>query len=173
MELRQTRAADWEALRELRLRALADAPNAFASTLGQEAAFPEEVWRQWAQGGPASAAFLAGEGGADIGMAAIFAAPNASGRMHLVAMWVDPHYRHRGVGRALVGQAVRWAEERQACEVSLWVADHNTAAWTLYERVGFRPTGARQPLPSNPALTESLLRLALMRSTAAVQRPAP
>jgi ribosomal protein S18 acetylase RimI-like enzyme len=45
--------------------------------------------------------------------------------------------------------------------VVLWVADHNTAARFLYERVGFRPTGERQPLPSNPALTESLLRLPL------------
>ena len=40
MEIRQARAADWEALRKLRLRALADAPDAFASTLQKEAAFP-------------------------------------------------------------------------------------------------------------------------------------
>jgi ribosomal protein S18 acetylase RimI-like enzyme len=44
------------------------------------------------------------------------------------------------------------------------VADHNRAAWTLYEQIGFRPTGERQPLPSNPTLTESLLRPPLERS---------
>ncbi len=47
----------------------------------------------------------------------------------------------------------------------LWVADHNIPAWLLYERVGFQPTGERQPLPSNAALTESLLCLSLNRST--------
>jgi len=92
-------------------------------------------------------------------MAAIFAEPSAPRRMQLVAMWVDPRHRRRGVARALVDQAVRWADQRQAREVILWVTDQNAAARTLYERVGFRPTGERQPLPSNPALTQSLLRL--------------
>jgi hypothetical protein len=46
MEARQAQAADWQALRQLRLRALADAPDAFASTLEAELAFPDEVWRQ-------------------------------------------------------------------------------------------------------------------------------
>jgi ribosomal protein S18 acetylase RimI-like enzyme len=161
MEPRQARAVDWKALRQLRLRALADAPDAFASTLEAEVAFPDEVWRQRAEGGPASANFIAREGGVDVGLAAVFAEPDAPGRMHLVSMWVDPGYRRRGVARALVDQAVRWAAERRAREVILWVADQNTAARRLYERIGFRPTGERQPLPSNPALSESLLRLPL------------
>jgi ribosomal protein S18 acetylase RimI-like enzyme len=165
MEVRQARAADWEALRELRLWALADAPDAFASTLEQEAAFPEQVWRLRAEGGEGSVNFIASEGDAGIGMAAIFAVANVPGRAHLVGMWVDPQHRRRGVAQALVEQAVCWAEERQAREVILWVADHNIPARMLYERVGFRPTGERQPLPSNPVLMESLLRLSLNRST--------
>ena len=124
-------------------------------------AYPDEVWRQRAEGGATSANFIAREGGVDVGLAAVFAEPDAPGRMHLVSMWVDPRYRRRGVARALVDQAVGWAAERRAHEVILWVADHNTAARRLYERIGFQPTGARQPLPSNRARTESLLRLCL------------
>jgi GNAT superfamily N-acetyltransferase len=131
MEVRPARADDWEALRELRLRALADAPDAFASTLEAELAFPAEEWRRRSAGGPASARFIAREGGSGVGLAAIFAEPATPGRMHLVSMWVDPRHRRRGVTRA------------------------------LYERAGFRPTGERQPLPSNPELTESMLRLHL------------
>lgn len=161
MEVRQTGAADWEVLRELRLRALADAPDAFASTLEKEAAFLEEVWRQRAEGGAGSGSFIACEDGGGIGMARIFAEADTPGRMHLVGMWVDPRHRRRGVAKALVEQAVRWAEERRAREVILWVVDRNLPARRLYERAGFRPTGERQPLPSNPALTESLFRLSL------------
>jgi hypothetical protein len=77
MEVRQARAADWETLRELRLRALADAPDAFASTLRKEAEFPEQVWRQRAEGAAGSVNFIACEDGAGIGMAAIFTVANA------------------------------------------------------------------------------------------------
>ena len=164
MEVRQAQAADWETLRQLRLRALADAPDAFASTLEAEVAFPDEVWRQRAEGGPASATVIAREGGVDVGLVRVFAEPDVPGRMHLVSMWVDPNYRRRGVARALVAQAVRWAAERGAREVSLWVADHNTAARRLYEQLGFRPTAERQPLPSNSARSESRLRLPLVGS---------
>jgi ribosomal protein S18 acetylase RimI-like enzyme len=165
MKVRQARAADWEALRALRLRALADAPEAFASTLEKEAAFPDDIWRQRAEGGPMLANFIAHKDGVDVGLAAIFAEPNAPGRMHLVSMWVDPRCRRQGAARALVDRAVGWAADRQAREVVLWVVDRNTAARSLYERMGFRPTGEHKPLSSNPARTESLLRLTLEGST--------
>jgi ribosomal protein S18 acetylase RimI-like enzyme len=161
MEARQAQAADWEALRQLRLRALADAPDAFASTLEAEVAFPDEVWRQRAEGDPGSVTFIAREGGVDVGLVRVSAEPDIPGRMHLVSMWVDPGHRRQGVARALVAQGVRWAAERGGRELSLWVADHNTAARRLYERLGFRPTAERQPLPSNPARSESRLRLPL------------
>lgn len=161
MEVRQARAADWETLRDLRLRALADAPDAFASTLEKEAAFPERVWRQRAEGEVGSASFIAYVDGAGIGMARIFTEADAPGRMHLVGMWVAPRHRRRGVAQTLVEHAVRWAEERRASEVILWVVDRNLPARRLYERAGFQPTGERQPLPSNPALTESRFRRSL------------
>jgi ribosomal protein S18 acetylase RimI-like enzyme len=181
MEIRDTRAADWQALRRLRLRALADAPGAFASTLEAELAFPDEVWRQRAGEDLAAATFIAGEGGTDIGLARIFAEPDPPGRVHLVSMWVDPGHRRRGVARALIGRAIRWASEDQADEMILWVADRNAAARRLYEGIGFQRTGERQPLPSDPAQSESLMCLPLPRPTeggagpgrAGFQRPGP
>ena len=161
VEVQQVHAADWEELRELRLRALADAPNAFASTLEKEAAFPDDVWRQRTQGGRASANFIARADGVGVGMAAVIPEPTAPGRMQLVGMWVDPRHRRRGLAQTLIRQAVRWSREHQARELILWVAENNTAARMLYESVGFQPAGARQPLPSNPAIDELLLRLPL------------
>jgi ribosomal protein S18 acetylase RimI-like enzyme len=161
VEARRARAADWEALRQLRLRALADAPDAFASTLDAEVAFPAETWRRRAEGGPASATFIAGQDGVDVGLAGVFAEPGPPGRMHLISMWVDPRHRRQGVARALIDLVIGWAAERRASEVVLWVADQNDAARRLYDRLGFRPTGECQPLPSNPARSESRMRLPL------------
>jgi RimJ/RimL family protein N-acetyltransferase len=160
VEVRRVQAADWEELRELRLRALADAPHAFASTPAREAAFPDEVWRQRAQGGPAAANFIVCADGVGVGMTAVIAEPDP-GRVQLAGMWVDPRHRRRGIAQALIGQAVRWSRDHQARELVAWVAEDNTAARRLYAQVGFRPVGVRQPLPSNPAIEELLLRLPL------------
>lgn len=43
--VRRFRADEWRAYRALRLRALADSPDAFGSTLEREAAFPDGDWR--------------------------------------------------------------------------------------------------------------------------------
>jgi GNAT superfamily N-acetyltransferase len=158
MEVRVAGAADWRELRAVRLRALAGAPDAFASTLAEERTLPDGVWRERAASGPTAASFVAVDGGAGVGMATIFVEPDVPGRAHLVAMWVDPPYRRHGVATALIGGALRWAGERRAREVVLWVADGNAPARALYGREGFHPTGERQPLPSNPALTESMWR---------------
>src|SRR4030095_5667484 len=107
----------------LRLRALAAAPGAFASTLEAGLRFSDDIWRQRAGDDREAATFVASEGGADIGLARIFAEAEPPGRTHLVSMWVDPAHRRRGGARALIDRAVRWAAERHAEEVILWVAD--------------------------------------------------
>ena len=45
IEVRQATAEDWPAVRAVRLRALADAPGAFASRLEDERDRPESAWR--------------------------------------------------------------------------------------------------------------------------------
>ncbi len=76
--------------------------------------------------------------------------------VHLVALWVEPAARGRGVGRALVDALVDWALERNAARVELWVVDDNPAA-SVYAAAGFVRSGTRQPVPYAPAGTESLL----------------
>jgi GNAT superfamily N-acetyltransferase len=93
-------------------------------------------------------------------VAAVITEPD-SGRLQLVGMWVDPRHRRHGVAQALISHAVRWSRDHQARELIAWVAETNAAARRLYARSGFRPAGARQPLPSNPAVDELLLRLPL------------
>jgi hypothetical protein len=42
--IRNIEERDWELARALRLRSLAEDPDAFASTLAQEAAFDDAIW---------------------------------------------------------------------------------------------------------------------------------
>jgi ribosomal protein S18 acetylase RimI-like enzyme len=158
VEVQRVRDDEWQDLRDIRLRALADAPAAFASTLEREAAFADEVWRQRARGGAASANFIVREEGVAIGMAAVIT-ESTPGRVQLVGMWVDPGHRRHGVAQALIAEAVRWSRQHWARELIAWVVETNTAARRLYERIGFRPANERQPLPSDPTVEEVLLSL--------------
>ena len=160
MRVRRLREEDWEALRELRLRALEDAPYAFASTLERERDFVEDRWRTRAGRGwigDNGATFFAEHEARTVGLASAFPDEDRPA-VHLVAMWVDPSGRRLGAGTALIEAVVEWARDRGADEVALWVTETNRAAIALYERTGFEPTGERQPLPSDPALMERQMR---------------
>lgn len=57
---------------------------------------------------------------------------------------VDPQQRGRGIARRLMEHAFGVAREQGAEFVALEVRASNTAAITLYERLGFARTGVRQ-----------------------------
>jgi hypothetical protein len=48
-EVRRLTPEDWEIFRDVRLMALADAPEAFASSLEREQNYDEARWRDWMQ----------------------------------------------------------------------------------------------------------------------------
>jgi len=139
---------DWRALRAVRLAALAEAPTAFGSTVRREQDFDEDRWRAWAR---SAAMFVAVAGESSVGIAAGVAG-KSGGERKLVAMWVSPGWRGRDVALRLMSSVIDWAGVEGAERVTLWVAEGNESARRLYERRGFRFTGGRKPLPSNPAL---------------------
>jgi ribosomal protein S18 acetylase RimI-like enzyme len=159
-ELRAVGADGWQAMRDIRLDALREAPYAFASTYAREAAYPEETWRERARSGNSIVAYLPELGSGPVGLVAgIQEVPDV---LELVSMWVRPQARGRQVGSALVEAIVERARSGQLPQVHLWVTESNKPARRLYERCGFSPTGERQPLPSDPSLME----LAMARAVA-------
>jgi len=148
--VRATTITDRQALREIRLQALRDAPYAFASTHAREGAFADDEWRGRATRDGSFLAFLPEVSPAGLG-AGYLAAPDTA---ELVGMYVRPRARGRGVGEAIIEAVAGWAVQRGAATVHLWVTETNKPARMLYERCGFTVTAERQPLPSNPALGE-------------------
>jgi ribosomal protein S18 acetylase RimI-like enzyme len=151
-ELRTVGADDWQTMRDIRLEALREAPYAFASTYAREAAYPEQTWRERAASGNSILAYLPEFDRAPVGLVASL--QEIPDQLELVSMWVRPQARGRGIGQALVEAVVGWARARGASRVHLWVTESNGHARLLYERCGFRPTAERQPLPSDPEVTE-------------------
>ncbi len=135
---------DWRSLRSLRLQALQDAPDAFASTWEDEAKMPDAKWR----GRLASkdhATFLVSEADNDYGLAVGGPYGDDAG---LYAMWIAPAFRGRGGAGKLIEAVAVWAAEKGFRRLLLDVADANNAAISLYERHGFSPTGHRSCLPA-------------------------
>jgi GNAT superfamily N-acetyltransferase len=155
--VRKATLQDWRALRGIRLTALRDAPDAFGSTYAEQAALPPEYWQRLAANGAMFLAFLPGQADplsqADpVGLAGGYS--EEPGVAEIVSMFVRPGARGQGVGEALIDAVAGWAADNGLATLHLWVTDTNGPAIALYERCGFKPTGERQPLPSNPALDE-------------------
>lgn len=142
---------DWRVWRDVRLAALEEAPDAFASTLARELAFGKEIWRGRMSGPGVHVMSFASR--QPMGIAATFV-PDPSAAPELVSMWVRPEWRSRRVGAALVTEVLAWARENRYGEVRLWVVEGNTAALRLYENTGFVLSGRSQPHATDPETTE-------------------
>ena len=156
---------DWERLRDLRLRALLDAPEAFGSTHEDEAARTEEDWRAFAagwEGAARQAAFVAVDGaGRWIGLAVGVVQDADTSLANLYAMWVDPAVRGLGAGRLLVDTITAWAAGTGAERLELCVTEANDPAVHLYRTAGFEPTGGRDVLRPGSDVATITLRRAL------------
>ena len=160
VEIRPIRCEDWRQLRAVRLRALADAPQAFGSTLAREEQFADDVWIARAQrsaAGETACTFVAVLDDQFHGLAGVFLSEQDLTLAEFVSFWVDPAHRCQGIGLRLMRAAEQWARDAGAGRLELWVTQNNAAAGSLYERTGFSDTGRRQPLPSHPWLQEMLM----------------
>jgi GNAT superfamily N-acetyltransferase len=161
VELRRLRADEGPQLRAVRLRALRDAPSAFASTAEAEEAQPSGDWELAAARRATSdteATFVAVDGGTWVGLAGAYVTGDPARSVELVSMWTAPEHRGEGIGRGLVEAVIAWASSVGAETVGLCVTEGNHPATRLYDQTGFEATGECRPLPSDPARTEVRMR---------------
>jgi len=150
---------DWPIYRDLRLCALADAPDAFGSTHAEESQRTDDIWAarlaapalgSHLQGWP----FAAEVDGTPVGLAWV----RMEGAVAwLYQVWVAPEARGRGVGAALLDAAIGWARARKATALHLDVTAGGGAAARLYRRMGFVDVGAPVPMPGRTTFEQAMV----------------
>jgi len=125
-------------LRELRLRSLAESPDAFGQSHAEASQRPDLEWirnaRQSSHGD--NRIWLLAERAAEpVGL--VQGRKRRPGTLLLFSMWVEPDARRLGIGRALIGSLESWAVEWGGQETILWVYGGNTIAIRFYDKLGF------------------------------------
>lgn len=164
--IRRIRPDDGPLLRQMRLRALSESPEAFAGTFADEQRRPASHWAAIAaQGarGDDRVTFLAFDGDECVGIVGGYRPEERPSERQLVSLWVAPEARGEGLGAELTRCVVDWARAGRASTVALWVVETNEAAHRAYLDLGFVPTDKTQALPSDACSTERYMELALSR----------
>jgi GNAT superfamily N-acetyltransferase len=145
MEIQRLSIDEARRLRHIRLRALADTPDAFGSTYAEVAAHPLAEWSKQLQ---EIATFVAVHDGKDLGLVRCASDEHHHDTAWLISMWVTPEARGQGVGNALIDAVIECARSSGASRLLLDVGDYNQQAIALYARKGFQPNGQTGSLPA-------------------------
>jgi GNAT superfamily N-acetyltransferase len=151
VSVRQLGVADWERLRDVRLRALTESPSSYCGTYDDEVRSDRSRWERWLS--PPSAIFVAKRHDDVVGMIGGIRAGEDEGdtdAVMMVAMWVDPVARGNGIAEALTDSLIGWARDEGYPRMVLWVYDVNPRAAAFYRRYGFADTGRTEVFEKDP-----------------------
>lgn len=161
LHLRDARADERDAVRDLTLRAYAEYATAMSPTAWT--ALADAVRAALAADDVPAERIVAEHAGALVGSVMLYPpAVDAYGGAAARAPWpelrllaVAPQARGLGVGRALVEECVRRARRMGAAELGLHTSRSMLAARTMYERMGFVRDPAHDFRPDGAELVEA------------------
>ena len=146
MEIVELQKEGAELCKELRLRALKDAPTAFAETYEDALERDDDYWDLISSSmvePNKQRMFIAKESENYIGSVYAIMTMDDKSSGRLGGMWVDSRYRQKGVGVELFLALKSWAEDLGLKRVKLWVEDRDVGAKIFYSRLGFIETGIK------------------------------
>lgn len=150
---------EWLILKNIRLSALRDSPNAFLSTYEREKEYQERKWREEFSRGEWSVGIEKDTPISLVGVTRETDSP--TGQCYLEYLWVLPAFRRSGIAISMLNVVLDRLRASGIQTVYLWVLDGNEVATRLYKRVGFVSSNRRQPLPEQPWRSEEEMQLHL------------
>lgn len=154
--IRTAKPDEWEALKQVRLQALQDAPASFGERYEDAVQKDDEEWKQYFTKVIYSEhqdILFAVDGSRVIGMMLLFTRDLDQKIGGIGGLWVAPEYRQKGLGRRLVETGLEWMRTKKLLAVTFWNNKSGEASSKFYERLGFTYTGIEKPLESNPDFT--------------------
>jgi ribosomal protein S18 acetylase RimI-like enzyme len=141
-EIRRLTGNDAPAYRSMRLRALAEHPEAFTSSFDEEAMKGDDWYERRLQA-PAQTFWGLFQAGELRGMVGLERETKAKSRhkAKVVGMYIAQEYAGQGLGRQLVDRLIGEARAEGLELLVLTVTHGNSQASNLYERCGFRSFG--------------------------------
>jgi len=163
MVIRRVKEEDGGLLRELAIRMYSDSPDAFSETLEKAKQRNAEEWNsraKWLADSTDVMGLIAYDEDWPCGFVMGLVGSFVNGSMDwkcrdsvtIAKTWVAPTVRRKGVGKALTDTVKDWAYEKGVKLLELQVTENNEAAKSFYKHLGFKDTGRREPLASNPQL---------------------
>jgi L-amino acid N-acyltransferase YncA len=149
LTIRLAETKDWQTIRDVMLKMLADAPHAFGETLVEAESREMQEWQQLVEhltNTPYACAYIAkdhqGECGFVLGDTTLPQLP--PGAVIAARLWVAPRQRGRGLGRKLMDVVTRWAEEQGMDQICVGIKDTNLGVMKFFEHLGYHDTGIRK-----------------------------
>lgn len=145
--IREALPADAQALRTLRLEALARHPESFGADLALSMAESVEVWAERIAGYDAQSSgivYAAWAEGQPVGMTGLVRGhwPKTRHSGTIWGVYVAPAWRGLRLAEALLEACCRWGQAHGLTVIKLAVVRQNTAAVRCYTRCGFAAYGA-------------------------------
>ena len=155
LRIRPGRPEDVDALRAIRLEALADSPDAYGETFAGASAWDDDTWAQKAS----QNYYLAEVDRRVVGMARGDRFDGESQGRWLFGMYVAPSARGTGAAAGLVDAVSSWTAVEGESELRLMVTATMGRARAFYSKMGFAETGRTMRMHRD----DSLLLLEMMR----------
>lgn len=144
--IRRLNAGEAAIYRSLRLEALKDSPEAFATTYDSALHRDEDSWIEQADSsaqGEDRAVFLVLDD-RPIGMAALYRDPENASSGELLQMWIASSYRGGSTAVDLLDHLFQWASEHGFSSIRAEVRPGNGRALRFYGKYGFRQVASSE-----------------------------